>query len=60
MSAFEPRRWIMALWCIQAPVVPMGHVGINVLLAPPYNVLADEIDLIVEKLAQAVDRGLPL
>ena len=29
MSAFEPRRWIMALWCIQAPVVPMGHVGIT-------------------------------
>lgn len=37
-----------------------GTRGDHVLLAPPYNVLADEIDLIVEKLAQAVDRGLPL
>ena len=37
-----------------------GVRGDHVLLAPPYNVTAPEIDLILEKVTEAIDLGLRL
>ena len=37
-----------------------GMRGDHVLLAPPFNVIADEIELIVNKVAEAIDAGLAM
>ena len=68
-QCFEPQQKVYerirtaaldhGLMVYPSPGCADGTRGDHVLLAPPYNVSADEIDLIVEKLAQAVDRGLP-
>ena len=36
-----------------------GHAGDHILLAPPYNVTDDELDMIVDLLGQTVDAVLP-
>jgi adenosylmethionine-8-amino-7-oxononanoate aminotransferase len=46
------------LACYPAGGTMDGRLGDHVLLAPPYIATADDIDLIVEKLASAVDRAL--
>ncbi len=36
-----------------------GRSGDHILLAPPYNVTDDELDMIVDLLGQTLERSLP-
>jgi len=36
-----------------------GHLGDHVLLAPPFIITADEVEMLVDRLARALDQVLP-